>query len=369
MFVIDTQPDKITASRNFISLQTKSYSTWSSNASYLIQVEILYEPEYRSGLFETLTTLNQQPDSKGKCTFLLEYFLDTIVEVESPNISGLQFLYICNQICRRYKLLVREVVNGVNQNEITTDIKHVVKAGLNRKNQQSLQQIADNRQWLTIQPEDKESHEIQHEFLSYIIPSGISGIRIRGNAYNSQGISTPFPVAPAFPVQEYDVVRLSVGSPMFVIPDTVRWDIWLDLTTNERITPIQKYHIPNQYSAYKHQYLWLNRFGGYDTAVFTGTIRQATQTESRSLQTIGQWLRELRQYNTSYQEGFEQNSHYLTEKEIDWVSGLLTSEDVHREKEGRFLPINIDRGNTSIKEDNVFPQKIRFTFKEAYKNP
>jgi hypothetical protein len=405
-FSILTSPEKISAVRNPVWLHVQAAANWAKFTDYRIRVAVQAEPSYRAGLYNTVATVEGQPDQNGEVFFNLAPILASLVAPESPQSAGATSLRRLTAMNQRYKLVVDEVINSVpapSSTQSVTDL-HAIYAGFPETEGALMQYWAvSDKRFLTRAPrEGKRVDPLQPEFLTAACMAAASGavkiyVRVQfenqtWSAATDTGLGISFTLG--------DTVMIPAGfeqlnlSAMATLQNIRAWEVWLVLSaTGAEVTERMRYTLdPCAFYPHTRYYFFVNPLGGIDTLRTTGNLSARPNYVSNTVQVrsarpprliLGQpaafgvavqppgMLRRNVNRTESVQQAI---GHLLTWAERDWMAGLLGAEAAWRVGDerpnlnatGQLVPIILEDAGMMRYQDESMLEPAQFSYKEAY---
>lgn len=284
---------------------------------------------------------------------------------------------------------LRELVTGgtpaVNT-DITLPTKWCIKAGLSDEDfvvwQDSFWSInqAQQRQFLTWQPNDKVVGRKQEEYLSFLInffprPSKVC---LRVKAYKADKSSTVFTKSNLENVAMNMIVLCPVGAEALGLAgDVVKYDVWLSDEQNRRFSEVRTYFIDPQFIAQERHILFSNSLGGFDTLRLIGKGTETLKVSQTFAQRDNQqksidWL-EMVVINTEGHRELTVSTGYFdrnAKKYLRYLDELMLSEEMYFITEKGHLPLRRNTSELIDTEDNteVISRSFSFTMDKVIQN-
>lgn len=293
---------------------------------------------------------------------------DHLIEVDlKPIIQPLLAFHLQNvttvykqpDIMHSFTVKVAEVVYGVKQDPVSRSFK-VIRTGVDELADAPLNFLKSN--FLTWQPNVKGVTYYSPEFLTYYASEAVT---VKCTAY--------FPSAPS---ATSDLALLSANT-VWTIPVSYSvvaskfdgqfpsyYDIWIETSTGNRLTYIQRYYADDMKSPDEQWVLFENSLGGIDTFRAYGNSNNTAEHTHN----IAEIEEDSQEYRVDTERSYSKNTGHLDKKERLWLLDFFPSL-------GKYIYLGNHLRRIVVTESDVnytakdLPSSYTFTYKYADARP
>lgn len=248
---------------------------------------------------------------------LIEVDLKPIIQpLLSFNLQNVTTIYQQPDIMHSFTVNIAEVVNGVKQEPTSRSFK-VFRTGVDELADSPLNFLKSN--FLTWQPNVKGVTYYSPEFLTYYASEAVT---VKCTAY--------FPSAPS---ATSDLALLSANT-VWTIPVSYSvvastfdgqfpsyYDIWIETSTGNRLTYIQRYYADDMKSPDEQWVLFENSLGGIDTFRAYGNSNNTAEHTHN----IAEIEEDSQEYRVDTERSYSKNTGHLDKKERLWLLDFFPS--------------------------------------------
>lgn len=248
---------------------------------------------------------------------LIEVDLKPIIQpLLSFNLQNVTTIYQQPDIMHSFTVNIAEVVNGVKQEPTSRSFK-VIRTGVDELADAPLNFLKSN--FLTWQPNVKGVTYYSPEFLTYYASEAVT---VKCTAY--------FPSAPS---ATSDLASLSANT-VWTIPVSYSvvastfdgqfpsyYDIWIETSTGNRLTYIQRYYADDMKSPDEQWVLFENSLGGIDTFRAYGNSNNTAEHTHN----IAEIEEDSQEYRVDTERSYSKNTGHLDKKERLWLLDFFPS--------------------------------------------
>lgn len=291
---------------------------------------------------------------------LIEVDLKPIIQpLLSFNLQNVTTIYQQPDIMHSFTVNIAEVVNGVKQEPTSRSFK-VFRTGVDELADAPLNFLKSN--FLTWQPSVKGVTYYSPEFLTYYASEAVT---VKCTAY--------FPSAPS---ATSDLASLSANT-VWTIPVSYSvvaskfdgqfpsyYDIWIETSTGNRLTYIQRYYADDMKSPDEQWVLFENSLGGIDTFRAYGNSNNTAEHTHN----IAEIEEDSQEYRVDTERSYSKNTGYLDKKERLWLLDFFPSlgKYIYLGNHLRRIVVTESEVNYTAKD---LPSSYTFTYKYADARP
>ena len=291
---------------------------------------------------------------------LIEVDLKPIIQpLLSFNLQNVTTIYQQPDIMHSFTVNIAEVVNGVKQEPTSRSFK-VFRTGVDELADSPLNFLKSN--FLTWQPNVKGVTYYSPEFLTYYASEAVT---VKCTAY--------FPSAPS---ATSDLALLSANT-VWTIPVSYSvvaskfdgrfpsyYDIWIETSTGNRLTYIQRYYADDMKSPDEQWVLFENSLGGIDTFRAYGNSNNTAEHTHN----IAEIEEDSQEYRVDTERSYSKNTGHLDKKERLWLLDFFPSlgKYIYLGNHLRCIVVTESDVNYTAKD---LPSSYTFTYKYADARP
>lgn len=270
----------------------------------------------------------------------------------------------------------------------TIPTQYAVKAGLSNEDYALhgatfwYRYQADNRKFLTWQPNHKRVSEGQEEYLYFLInfsPLPVQ-IRLRVHFYNfGENPTEALTVAGIDNVQLYGVVSVPVGPAMVgITTDYDYYDVWLADEANNRLSEVRSFFVDRNLEKFERGVLFVNSLGGWDTLRTTGRgaaslkVAQGLAQRDRSADSLAEFRDTLivkveGEREITFSTGYLRKDGAML---LSWLDELLLSDEVYLITPKGHRPVQLMTSSLVDMEDDpdLVARTLTFRLLETVEN-
>lgn len=258
--------------------------------------------------------------------------------------------------------LVADFTAVIDSTEITF---RVIRSGVDRLTDSATNFLTQN--FLTWQPNVKPVTYYSPEFLTYY--AVVAGtVKLRAYFTDESGTvksQTDYTVtelmtgiAYTMPLQ-YSVVAGWLGHKL-----PAYYDVWVENTSGQRLTYIQRYYAEDMRSEQEQWVLFENSLGGIDTFRAYGV----TTLNGEHTHNIAETDECFQEYRVDTERKFQKNTGYLNDNERKWLLDFFPSQKKYLYAGNYLRQIVVMESNVSFTDRDI-PSNYTFTFKYADARP
>lgn len=247
-----------------------------------------------------------------------------------------------------------------------TEIKfRVIRSGVDRLADSATNFLTQN--FLTWQPSIKPVTYYSPEFLTYyaVVPCTA---QLRAYFTDDAGVitsQTDYTITDLLPGIAYTIpLQYSVVAGWLGHKLSAYYDVWVENTTGQRLTYIQRYYAEDMRSEQEQWILFENTLGGLDTfRAYGNTTFNGEHTHNLAeIDEISQ------EYRVDTERKFQKNTGHLNNDERKWLLDFFPSKGKYCYTGNYLRPIVVVESNVSY-TDKELPSNYTFTFKYADARP
>ncbi len=353
-----------------------------NRTNFKIILDIYFETSYKSGSFVKIHSQALIPAATS-VVFDIHDALHAQLGIDLPSYAMTTVMSVVNCI-GRYKIRYAESYGDlpVIQQMTESSICYILKGALSFFENSYTTSILTSyfvasQKFLTWQPRIKTVTTSQQEYLSFMVPSAATTIKLIAKYYYSDGSTSVNTPLTKTSISEYDIYMFPTGYSQIINPvagkQIIKWDIWIADQTNTVISEIFTYKLILKPEVDQRYFLIENSVGGFDTLRTTGE-----NSTSLSVQTdVGQKI--LQQGYSPVAAGFQkllsigqptykQAAGWRTKAEIDWLEELLYSKNVYEDFNGEFVPVIINTASIDKYTSRQTLLPLNFEYSYAFNN-
>lgn len=375
-------PPTVCGTKNPVGHQLSTDPSWATYDDYYVNIQVDWEPDYRSGTFIELITLKTRPGDDNLITVDLAKRLDALLKADPPNpaISGGA---ICNRLIKRYQVYYHEYKDGALVETKTQGIKYVVRAGFQKRTgQQLFWWILTDKKALTNTPRSREVTVNFPGWMYFAIPVSATSVTLKADIIFDDDTTSTVSLFVLAGVAQWDVVYFPVGfqqTGMHTQAKQVKsYELYLTNTSGGAvISDRHLYSLRRKGSSLDRYFVFENSLGGFDTLHTTGEATYKLNTQKQTARKfLSPFFSRLDQSTEVYEvEGngrVEQEIGFKSKAEQYWLRDIFMSRWGYRV--GDIFPrltadidlqlIEIEQADAEIFRDNVFLNNTRFAYRE-----
>ena len=258
--------------------------------------------------------------------------------------------------------LVADFTAVIDSTEITF---RVIRSGVDRLTDSPTNFLTQN--FLTWQPNVKPVTYYSPEFLTYY--AVVAGtVKLRAYFTDESGTvksQTDYTVTELMPGIAYTMpLQYSVVAGWLEHKLPAYYDVWVEGTSGQRLTYIQRYYAENMKSEQEQWILFENSLGGVDTfRAYGNTVFNGEHTHN-----IAEIDEIFSEYRVDTERKFQKNTGYLNGDERKWLLDFFPSNGKYLYAGNYLRRIVVTDSNVSY-TDRELPSNYTFTFKYADARP
>lgn len=258
--------------------------------------------------------------------------------------------------------LVADFTAVIDSTEITF---RVIRSGVDRLTDSATNFLTQN--FLTWQPNVKPVTYYSPEFLTYY--AVVAGtVKLRAYFTDESGTvksQTDYTVTELMPGIAYTMpLQYSVVAGWLEHKLPAYYDVWVENTSGQRLTYIQRYYVEDMRSEQEQWILFENSLGGVDTfRAYGNTVFNGEHTHN--IAEIDEFFSE---YRVDTERKFQKNTGYLNGDERKWLLDFFPSNGKYLYAGNYLRRIVVTDSNVSY-TDRELPSNYTFTFKYADARP
>lgn len=258
--------------------------------------------------------------------------------------------------------LVADFTAVIDSTEITF---RVIRSGVDRLTDSATNFLTQN--FLTWQPNVKPVTYYSPEFLTYY--AVVAGtVKLRAYFTDESGTvksQTDYTVTELMPGIAYTMpLQYSVVAGWLEHKLPAYYDVWVEGTSGQRLTYIQRYYAENMKSEQEQWILFENSLGGVDTfRAYGNTVFNGEHTHN-----IAEIDEIFSEYRVDTERKFQKNTGYLNGDERKWLLDFFPSNGKYLYAGNYLRRIVVTDSNVSY-TDRELPSNYTFTFKYADARP
>lgn len=241
----------------------------------------------------------------------------------------------------------------------------VVRGGVDRLADSATNFLTQN--FLTWQPNVKPVTYYSPEFLTYY--AVVAGtVRLRAYFTDESGAvksQTDYTVTELMPGIAYTMpLQYSVVAGWLGHKLPAYYDVWVENTSGQRLTYIQRYYAEDMRSEQEQWVLFENSLGGIDTFRAYGV----TTLNGEHTHNIAETDECFQEYRVDTERKFQKNTGYLNDNERKWLLDFFPSQNKYLYAGNYLRQIVVMESNVSFTDRDI-PSNYTFTFKYADARP
>lgn len=258
--------------------------------------------------------------------------------------------------------LVDDFIAIIDDTEITF---RVIRSGVDRLADSATNFLTQN--FLTWQPSIKPVTYYTPEFLTYYaVVSGVAKLRAYftddSGAVTSQ---TDYTISDLLPGIAYTIpLQYSVVAGLLGHKFPAYYDVWVENTSGQRLTYIQRYYAEDMRSDQEQWVLFENSLGGIDSFRAYGT----TTFNGEHTHNLAEIDEVSQEYRVDTERKFQKNTGHLNNNERKWLLDFFPSKGKYLYTGDYLRKIVVTESNVSYIDRNL-PSNYTFTFKYADARP
>lgn len=258
--------------------------------------------------------------------------------------------------------LVADFTAVIDSTEITF---RVIRSGVDRLTDSATNFLTQN--FLTWQPNVKPVTYYSPEFLTYY--AVVAGtVKLRAYFTDESGIvksQTDYTVTELMPGIAYTMpLQYSVVAGWLGHKLPAYYDVWVENTSGQRLTYIQRYYAEDMRSEQEQWVLFENSLGGIDTFRAYGV----TTLNGEHTHNIAETDECFQEYRVDTERKFQKNTGYLNDNERKWLLDFFPSQKKYLYAGNYLRQIVVMESNVSFTDRDI-PSNYTFTFKYADARP
>lgn len=258
--------------------------------------------------------------------------------------------------------LVADFTAVIDSTEITF---RVIRSGVDRLTDSATNFLTQN--FLTWQPNVKPVTYYSPEFLTYY--AVVAGtVKLRAYFTDESGTvksQTDYTVTELMPGIAYTMpLQYSVVAGWLRHKLPAYYDVWVENTSGQRLTYIQRYYAEDMRSEQEQWVLFENSLGGIDTFRAYGV----TTLNGEHTHNIAETDECFQEYRVDTERKFQKNTGYLNDNERKWLLDFFPSQKKYLYAGNYLRQIVVMESNVSFTDRDI-PSNYTFTFKYADARP
>lgn len=258
--------------------------------------------------------------------------------------------------------LVADFTAVIDSTEITF---RVIRSGVDRLTDSPTNFLTQN--FLTWQPNVKPVTYYSPEFLTYY--AVVAGtVKLRAYFTDESGTvksQTDYTVTELMPGIAYTMpLQYSVVAGWLGHKLPAYYDVWVENTSGQRLTYIQRYYAEDMRSEQEQWVLFENSLGGIDTFRAYGV----TTLNGEHTHNIAETDECFQEYRVDTERKFQKNTGYLNDNERKWLLDFFPSQKKYLYAGNYLRQIVVMESNVSFTDRDI-PSNYTFTFKYADARP
>lgn len=258
--------------------------------------------------------------------------------------------------------LVADFTAVIDSTEITF---RVIRSGVDRLTDSATNFLTQN--FLTWQPNVKPVTYYSLEFLTYY--AVVAGtVKLRAYFTDESGTvksQTDYTVTELMPGIAYTMpLQYSVVAGWLGHKLPAYYDVWVENTSGQRLTYIQRYYAEDMRSEQEQWVLFENSLGGIDTFRAYGV----TTLNGEHTHNIAETDECFQEYRVDTERKFQKNTGYLNDNERKWLLDFFPSQKKYLYTGNYLRQIVVMESNVSFTDRDI-PSNYTFTFKYADARP
>lgn len=258
--------------------------------------------------------------------------------------------------------LVADFTAVIDSTEITF---RVIRSGVDRLTDSATNFLTQN--FLTWQPNVKPVTYYSPEFLTYY--AVVAGtVKLRAYFTDESGTvksQTDYTVTELMPGIAYTMpLQYSVVAGWLGHKLPAYYDVWVENTSGQRLTYIQRYYAEDMRSEQEQWVLFENSLGGIDTFRAYGV----TTLNGEHTHNIAETDECFQEYRVDTKRKFQKNTGYLNDNERKWLLDFFPSQKKYLYAGNYLRQIVVMESNVSFTDRDI-PSNYTFTFKYADARP
>ena len=252
--------------------------------------------------------------------------------------------------------LVADFTAVIDSTEITF---RVIRSGVDRLTDSATNFLTQN--FLTWQPNVKPVTYYSPEFLTYY--AVVAGtVKLRAYFTDESGTvksQTDYTVTELMPGIAYTMpLQYSVVAGWLGHKLPAYYDVWVENTSGQRLTYIQRYYAEDMRSEQEQWVLFENSLGGIDTFRAYGV----TTLNGEHTHNIAETDECFQEYRVDTERKFQKNTGYLNDNERKWLLDFFPSQKKYLYAGNYLRQIVVMESNVSFTDRDI-PSNYTFTFK------
>jgi hypothetical protein len=313
---LDYEAYKLYFSRNAITQaldagdEYRADPTTMPNLSFVC--EVFVEEVNGSGDFTQVATVLEQPaDREGRTVFEVQELLSPYLRQFVPELGQKGIVRASSQYKRFYLHYAPKFGTPPERDAIAISTTHfVLLGGLSFREARSEawnKYATARRPFLTWEPVHKAVFADQPEFLYWLVPGTLSGVKLQVLCYYSDDTSAPV-AGPSLlaPLVRGEVLCLPVGRRQLGLNDEgekllVGWDVWVESPDGLTTSEVRHYELLEE-DGPRRYVLYANSLGGMNTFVATGEAALELEVSGDDVELSLPWDYDPQLGDTSVQE-------------------------------------------------------------------
>lgn len=323
MATIITQPDSLSLASNIKKFEIAA----TSNVSFRLSIGV-----------NTLIDEVYTPNALGRVVIDIKEIILSNLALTLPSSNIFQQTGIFNSFTAEI-------------DELDDVVFSVIRSGVEKLADTPINFLAAN--WLTWQPQTKQTGYYQPEWLTYYAP--VAGV-VKVKYYLSNDTSTTLTLhnisantCYSYNMQFAHIMSLQAGDKYGY------FDVWVEDTLGVRLTYIQRY-IYKEAEADDEYFVFENSLGGLDTAVMTGASAFIPEVEHIE----GLYNEESEQLKGSLTRLYTKDTGFKSKTEAAWLWDFFASVNKYKVQDGSLVKITVRESDI---QDSTEEDLKAFTFK------
>ncbi len=301
---------------------------------------------------EVLLSQSYQTDKNGQVQIDLRQMVHESLQTI---VSDVGIVYIQADLVADFSALI----------DMDTVNFRVVRGGVDRLADSATNFLTQN--FLTWQPNVKPVTYYSPEFLTYY--AVVAGtVRLRAYFTDESGTvksQTDYAVTELMPGIAYTMpLQYSVVAGWLGHKLPAYYDVWVENTSGQRLTYIQRYYAEDMRSEQEQWVLFENSLGGIDTFRAYGV----TTLNGEHTHNIAETDECFQEYRVDTERKFQKNTGYLNDNERKWLLDFFPSQNKYLYAGNYLRQIVVMESNVSFTDRDI-PSNYTFTFKYADARP
>lgn len=381
--------EKAWFSRNPITFEKGSISTWETEENYRLYDDVRVEDVAGSGSFASKLKVTLYPGEDGNVTFQVREAFRGVLTAVPPALNEDEIVRLTDRIklFKHYtgSLFALETTPGT----IVASNPHLVLlGGLSKFSWAGSDYfgtfLPTTNKFMTWAPVEKQVDRNQEDYLNFFVYAlATTTLKLRIKAYfddNTNTTSTVKTLAGVAYGQLYQIPAGPANAGVHLInpaKTVTKYELWLTDQADAVISEVRTYRLDAVSHPRKRLFMFLNSLGAYEVLRFTGAATMSTQVDKEQvvkfLPTDYAALDgEKEAFGSSMQEASSFSSGYLDDKYsaawLDYLKDFLLSRRVFDVTDGKRRPIFVAPGTFQTGADQDFTRFIRFQALDSYED-